>query len=236
MASAPRKISARGPRIHGDEGEDAELVGGEPEHQAIEVDLVARAQGKESQGGQTADHAHGEEHREDALVVLEQPEDHGERLAFAASATGGAATVILGDATIAPVYTAAHPAVMTRMILHTEASVGFGGQEVRILAETRWLLEHGWRAADRRASPAVACSPRPARRRFPPWPWPMPRPFSVPAVLRLRRLMRERLPSISFTPTAPSTAGWRTLAARSRSAFPSCAAVTSRSPSAGGEG
>lgn len=32
------------------------------------------------------------------------------------------------------------------LIVHTEASVGFGGQELRILAETRWLREHGWHA------------------------------------------------------------------------------------------
>ena len=37
-------------------------------------------------------------------------------------------------------------------ILHTEASRGFGGQELRILAETRWLLDHGWDAL-------VACQP-----------------------------------------------------------------------------
>jgi glycosyltransferase involved in cell wall biosynthesis len=28
--------------------------------------------------------------------------------------------------------------------VHTEASVGFGGQELRILAETQWLVAHGW--------------------------------------------------------------------------------------------
>src|ERR671930_2388107 len=32
------------------------------------------------------------------------------------------------------------------VILHTESSVGFGGQEIRILAESRWLIAHGWRA------------------------------------------------------------------------------------------
>ena len=37
-------------------------------------------------------------------------------------------------------------------ILHTEASLGLGGQELRILAETRWLQDHGWRAL-------VACQP-----------------------------------------------------------------------------
>jgi glycosyltransferase involved in cell wall biosynthesis len=33
-----------------------------------------------------------------------------------------------------------------RLVLHTEASVGFGGQELRILTESRWLLDHGWAA------------------------------------------------------------------------------------------
>src|SRR3989442_4324477 len=37
-------------------------------------------------------------------------------------------------------------------ILHTEASLGLGGQELRILAETRWLRDHGWGAL-------VACQP-----------------------------------------------------------------------------
>ena len=32
------------------------------------------------------------------------------------------------------------------VILHTESSVGFGGQEIRIIAESRWLIAHGWRA------------------------------------------------------------------------------------------
>jgi glycosyltransferase involved in cell wall biosynthesis len=30
-------------------------------------------------------------------------------------------------------------------VLHTEASLGFGGQELRILAESRWLAARGWR-------------------------------------------------------------------------------------------
>jgi glycosyltransferase involved in cell wall biosynthesis len=32
------------------------------------------------------------------------------------------------------------------LVLHTEASIGFGGQEIRIIAEARWLAAHGWRA------------------------------------------------------------------------------------------
>jgi glycosyltransferase involved in cell wall biosynthesis len=38
------------------------------------------------------------------------------------------------------------------VVLHTEASLGFGGQEIRILTETRWLAEHGSRAL-------IACQP-----------------------------------------------------------------------------
>src|SRR5437868_5529359 len=37
-------------------------------------------------------------------------------------------------------------------ILHTEASLGFGGQELRIVAESRWLRDHGWGAL-------IACQP-----------------------------------------------------------------------------
>lgn len=39
------------------------------------------------------------------------------------------------------------------LVLHTEASVGLGGQEIRILTETRWLLDHGWNAL-------IACQPQ----------------------------------------------------------------------------
>jgi glycosyltransferase involved in cell wall biosynthesis len=31
-----------------------------------------------------------------------------------------------------------------RLVLHTESSTGFGGQEIRILAECGWLRAHGW--------------------------------------------------------------------------------------------
>src|SRR5256885_2278353 len=36
--------------------------------------------------------------------------------------------------------------------LHTESSLGRGGQEIRTLAETRWLIDHGWNAL-------IACQP-----------------------------------------------------------------------------
>src|SRR5215470_6307995 len=31
-----------------------------------------------------------------------------------------------------------------RVVLHTESSLGLGGQEIRILTESRWLREHDW--------------------------------------------------------------------------------------------
>jgi glycosyltransferase involved in cell wall biosynthesis len=37
-------------------------------------------------------------------------------------------------------------------LLHTESSLGRGGQEIRTLAETRWLINHGWNAL-------IACQP-----------------------------------------------------------------------------
>jgi glycosyltransferase involved in cell wall biosynthesis len=77
------------------------------------------------------------------------------------------------------------------LVVHTEASVGFGGQELRILAETRWLVEHGWPALivaqpdsrllaeARSAGLSVAGIP-------------MRRAFDARAFLALRRLFRER--------------------------------------------
>lgn len=38
------------------------------------------------------------------------------------------------------------------VVLHTEASRGFGGQEIRIIEESRWLAAHGWPAV-------IACQP-----------------------------------------------------------------------------
>ena len=40
---------------------------------------------------------------------------------------------------------AAPPSHASPLIVHTEASIGFGGQELRILAEARWLMAHDWR-------------------------------------------------------------------------------------------
>jgi glycosyltransferase involved in cell wall biosynthesis len=99
------------------------------------------------------------------------------------------------------------------MILHTEASVGFGGQEVRILAETRWLLDHGWPALIA-AQPGSRLLAEALRGGVPAVAVPMPHPVSVPALVRLRRLMRER--DVGLVHTHSSVDSWlATLAARS---------------------
>ncbi len=99
------------------------------------------------------------------------------------------------------------------MILHTEASLGFGGQELRILTEIRWLLDHGWRAG-------LACQP--ASRLLgearalgiPTWVVSMTRPFSLAAAVRLRRVLREA--AVDLVHTHSSVDSWvAALAARS---------------------
>src|SRR5262249_1137138 len=76
-------------------------------------------------------------------------------------------------------------------LLHTESSLGRGGQEIRTLAETRWLIGHGWNAL-------IACQPdslllREARAAsLPVESIPIPAPVPLPALFRLRRLIRER--------------------------------------------
>ena len=103
---------------------------------------------------------------------------------------------------------------MTRMILHTEASLGFGGQEVRTLTEIRWLLEHGWRAG-------LACQPASrllteARAAgIPAWAVSMAHPFSVAAIARVWRLLQHA--AVDLVHTHSSVDSWvATLAARSR--------------------
>ena len=84
------------------------------------------------------------------------------------------------------------------VVLHTEASRGLGGQELRTVAETRWLLAHGWDAliagqpesrllAEAREAgvPAVAV--------------PMRGAADLRALLALRRLMRARGASLVHT-------------------------------------
>lgn len=98
-------------------------------------------------------------------------------------------------------------------MLHTEASLGLGGQEIRILTETRWLLDHGWDAliacqpsgrllGEARAAglPAVAVAMRGA--------------LDVRALLALRRLVRGR--GAALVHTHSSVDSWLgALAARS---------------------
>ena len=99
------------------------------------------------------------------------------------------------------------------LIVHTEASVGFGGQELRTIAESRWLREHGWDAlivaqpGSRLLAEALA-APLPAV------PLAMRHALDVAAVLRLRRLLRGRKAALVHTHS--SVDGWvGGLAARS---------------------
>lgn len=103
---------------------------------------------------------------------------------------------------------------MKATILHTEASVGFGGQEVRILAETRWLLDHGWRALIA-AQPGCRLLVEATADAIPVVPIGMSHPASISAVVRLRRLMGEC--AVGLVHTHSSVDSWlATLAARSR--------------------
>src|SRR2546428_12104522 len=91
------------------------------------------------------------------------------------------------------------------IVLHTESSHGHGGQEIRTLAETRWLIDHGWRAL-------IVCqpdSPLLAEARASSIPVEAVRMGSatdIGAVVRLRRLMRER--GVSLVHTHNSVASW----------------------------
>jgi len=99
------------------------------------------------------------------------------------------------------------------LVLHTEASTGLGGQELRILAEARWLGAHGWEAL-------IACQPGSrllAEARdagLAAEPVPMRGAGDVRALLRLRRLMRAR--GVALVHTHSSADSWPgALAARS---------------------
>src|SRR5204862_3460648 len=89
--------------------------------------------------------------------------------------------------------------------LHTEASTGFGGQEIRIIAEAQWLRCHGWEAlivaqpGSRLADEARAAS-------LPVAVVPMPSPFDPRALLGLRRLIRER--HVDLVHTHSSVDSW----------------------------
>jgi len=99
------------------------------------------------------------------------------------------------------------------LVLHTEASLGLGGQEIRILTETRWLLAHGWNAL-------IACQPESrllAEARaseLPVVPVRMRGPVDPVGFLALRRLIRRA--GVDIVHTHSSVDSWlATLAARS---------------------
>jgi glycosyltransferase involved in cell wall biosynthesis len=90
-------------------------------------------------------------------------------------------------------------------ILHTEASRGLGGQELRIVAESRWLLEHGWRAlvACQPASPLLAEAEAVG---IPAVTVRMRGAHDLAALLGLRRLMKAR--AVSLVHTHSSVDSW----------------------------
>jgi glycosyltransferase involved in cell wall biosynthesis len=101
-----------------------------------------------------------------------------------------------------------------RLVLHTEASVGFGGQEIRIVAEARWLLDHGWPVLVA-AQPESRILAESARHGVPAVAVRMRRPLDLPALLALRRLIADR--DVALVHTHSSTDSWLAgLAARSR--------------------
>src|SRR5881628_2809957 len=98
-------------------------------------------------------------------------------------------------------------------ILHTEASLGLGGQELRIVAESRWLRDHGWGAL-------IACQPE--SRLFAEArtagvdavALPMRNAVDLGALLALRRLMKAL--AVDLVHTHSSTDSWSgALAAKS---------------------
>jgi glycosyltransferase involved in cell wall biosynthesis len=102
----------------------------------------------------------------------------------------------------------------TRLILHTEASVGFGGQEIRIVAEARWLLGHGWRVLVA-AQPDSPLLREGTRLGLPVVAVRMRRALDLPALLALRRLIAER--EVALVHTHSSIDSWLGgLAGRSR--------------------
>jgi glycosyltransferase involved in cell wall biosynthesis len=90
-------------------------------------------------------------------------------------------------------------------VLHTESSNGHGGQEIRTLAEVRWLLGHGWGAliACQPGSPLCAEAKAAA---IPVEPVRMRNAADVAAFVRLRRLIRDR--DVSVVHTHSSVDSW----------------------------
>lgn len=100
------------------------------------------------------------------------------------------------------------------VILHTEASLGFGGQEIRILTELRWLLDHDWDSL-LLCQPASRLLDEAHHQGLPVVPVRMTSAWDIGALFRVRRLLRER--RVSIVHTHSSVDSWiGTLAARSR--------------------
>jgi glycosyltransferase involved in cell wall biosynthesis len=100
-----------------------------------------------------------------------------------------------------------------RRVLHTEASVGFGGQELRIVSEARWLLARGWEAVVA-AQPGSPLLLEAGAAGVPAVPVRMRGPFDVRALGAFRRLIRER--DVHLVHTHSSVDAWLGgLAARS---------------------
>jgi glycosyltransferase involved in cell wall biosynthesis len=90
-------------------------------------------------------------------------------------------------------------------VLHAESSRGLGGQEIRTLAEVRWLLGHGWGAL-------IACQPdsrlfaEAEASAIPVEAVPMSSAIDAGAIVRLRRLMRDR--RVDLVHTHSSVDSW----------------------------
>src|SRR5438876_5970139 len=99
------------------------------------------------------------------------------------------------------------------VVLHTEASRGFGGQEIRTLAESRWLATHGWRALIA-AQPGTRLLAEAERAGVATVAVRMRGPWSLLAVAALRRVIRAN--DVAVVHTHSSIDAWVAgLAARS---------------------
>src|SRR2546422_11656480 len=90
-------------------------------------------------------------------------------------------------------------------VLHTEASRGFGGQEIRILAESRWLATHGWRALSA-AQPGTRLLAEAERAGVATVAVRMRGPWSLLAVAALRRVIRAN--DVAVVPPPSSLDAW----------------------------
>src|SRR2546430_1085434 len=94
------------------------------------------------------------------------------------------------------------------------AAIGFGGQELRIVAEARWLLDHGWDALVA-AQPGSPLLDETRRVGVPAVPVRMRRALDFPALAGLRRLIADR--RVALVHTHSSIDSWLGgLAGRSR--------------------